>query len=300
MPVDYAEKHYLSKDGLKLYYREYGSGERTIVCLPGLTRNSKDFHDLAVHLASRYRVICPDFRGRGQSQRDPNWKNYNVITYNTDVQWLLDAAKVDSAIFIGTSLGGLVTMTLAYLAPQKIQAVVLNDVGPEIDPAGIARILSYAGRRTATKCWQEAAEQARANYSVAFENVPASFWEAFVRRSYRENSEGFPEPDVDPKVGDALRSASRAGKFLKVFNAIGLFRKIRGVPVDVWESFRAVTMPCLVLRGASSDILTEGIVEKMKAVNPGLVTVTIPHRGHAPLLDEPESLAAIDSFLESL
>lgn len=176
----------------------------------------------------------------------------------------------------------------------------MNDVGPELDPAGVARILQYAGRRAPAKNWQEAAEQAKANYSVAFDDVPESFWKDYVRRSYRENEEGFPEPDVDPKVGDALRSASRAANILKWFNAVGLFRKVRGVPVDSWESFRALTMPCLVLRGATSDILSQPILEKMKAANPALVTAIIPGRGHAPLLDEPESLAAIDRFLDSL
>ena len=298
--MDYVERHYLSEDGLKLYYREYGSGDQVVLCLPGLTRNSRDFHDLALHLCSRYRVICPDFRGRGQSQRDPKWKNYNVVTYCHDVLRLTDAVNAERAIFIGTSLGGLVTMSLAYLAPGKIRAAVLNDVGPELDPGGVARILAYAGRRTAVKNWKEAAEQARTNYSVAFENMPDSFWEDYVRRSYRENEEGWPEPDVDPKVGDALRAANRAAKVLKWFNAVGLFRTVRGVPVDVWESFRAVTMPCLVVRGATSDILSQPILEKMKAANPSLVTAIIPGRGHAPLLDEPESLAAIDRFLYSL
>ncbi len=298
--MQYQENRYRSADGLELYYRDYGSGAKTIVCLPGLSRNSKDFHDLALHLASRYRVICPDLRGRGRSQHDPHGRNYNIVTYTQDVRRLLDVAKLEKPILIGTSLGGFIAMTMASLVPARLRAIVLNDAGPEIDPTGVKRILAYASAQKPVSNWQDAAAQLKANFGAALPGVPERFWAEHARLSYVENEDGVPVAAVDPKIYTSLKSPDRVGRILKFLNSVGLVKKIRGIPVDAWESFRAVTMPCLVLRGALSDILAEATVERMRAIKPDLVVVTIPNRGHAPLLDETESLAAIDSFLESL
>lgn len=298
--MEYKEHHYQSPDGLKLYYREYGDGGQAVVCLPGLSRNSKDFHQLALRLAPRYRVICPDLRGRGRSQYDPNGKNYNIIVYTQDVQDLMDAAGLEKAILIGTSLGGFISMTMAYVAPNRLRAIVLNDAGPEIDPAGARRILAYAGEQTPVKDWAEAAERIRQNYGPALPGMPDSYWPDFARQSYREDENGVPVAEVDPVVMTSLKATTRAGKVLKFLGALGLVKNVRGVPVDAWESFRAVTMPCLVIRGAMSDILSASTVERMQAIKQDLAVAAIPQRGHAPLLDEPESLAAIDAFLDSL
>ncbi len=298
--MEYKENRYRSADGLELYYREYGHGSQTIVCLPGLSRNSKDFHELAVHLSTRFRVICPDLRGRGQSQRDPVGKTYNIIVYTQDLQQLMEVADLQKPILIGTSLGGFISITMAYLVPERLRAIVLNDAGPEIDPAGVKRILGYAGAQTPPGNWQEAAMQVKTNYGSALPDMPESFWAEHARLTYVENEAGVPVLDVDPKIFSSLKSANRVGKILKFFNSIGLIKKVRGIPVDTWESFRAMTMPCLVLRGATSDILSAATVARMQAIKTDLVVATIPHRGHAPLLDEPESLAAIDAFLDSL
>jgi len=299
--MDYTEKHYTSEDGLNLYYREYGQGDEAVLCLPGLTRNSKDFHEIALHLVDNgYRVLCPDLRGRGRSQHDAKWKNYNITVYMKDVRRLMDAADLEQAIFLGTSLGGLISMTMAYQQPARVKAIILNDVGPEIDPVGLARILQYAGRTEPVNNWSEAAASVKQTYGVALPGMPDDFWAKYVRRSYAENVAGVPVLEIDPKIGDAIRSSTRAARILKFLNSIGLFRVIRGVPVDTWESFRAVRMPCLVLRGALSDILSEGIIDHMQEIKPDLLRATIPGRGHVPLLDEPESLAAIDAFLANL
>jgi pimeloyl-ACP methyl ester carboxylesterase len=299
--MEFAEHYFQSMDGLQLYYREYGSGDQTVVCLPGLTRNSKDFHDMALHLAPAYRVICPDLRGRGQSARDPNWKNYNVGVYAQDVRQLMTAAQIDQAIFLGTSLGGLVSMILAYLSPEKLRAVILNDLGPEVDPVGRKRILASAGKQGApVKTWPDAIGQCKEKYGVAFPEMPDEFWEDFAHKSYREGANGAPELDIDPKIGDAIRFTTKAAKVLGFLNKLKLLREVRGVPIDPWAAFRAISMPCLVLRGEHSDVLSEEIIDRMQAIKPDLARATIPERGHAPVLDEPASLAAIDEFLASL
>jgi len=178
---------------------------------------------------------------------------------------------------------------------------VLNDAGPEVDPAGIKRIMGYSGKPAPPpRNWDEAAALVKANHVVGLTGLPDSFWADYARLSYRENDEGVPVAEVDPRVLSSLKTAKTVGNILKSLNAVGLVRKVRGIPVDAWVSFRAVSMPCLVLRGETSDILSAETVKKMRAIKPDLAAATIPNRGHAPLLDEPESLAAIDGFLKDL
>ena len=298
--MNYKEHYYPAEDGLRLYYREYGSGDQAVICLPGLTRNSKDFHEIALHLSSDYRVICPDLRGRGQSARDPKWKNYNFTVYVSDVKRLMVEAKIEQAIFLGTSLGGLIAMSMTYQRPELLKAIVLNDLGPEADPVGYARILSSAGQQREVNNWQDAAEHCREKYGLAFPKMSPEFWNDFAHKSFREGANGTPELDIDPKIGDAIRFSAKAAKVLGVLKKLRLLHTVRGVPLDPWDSFRTLTMPCLVLRGAISDILSEEIIDRMQAIKPDLVRVTIPERGHAPLLDEPESISAIDAFLGGL
>jgi len=296
----FSEQHYISRDGLKLYYRQYGRAEQVIVCLPGLTRNSKDFHSLAEHLGEDWRVLCPDFRGRGQSQWDPKPSHYNVGYYVRDTWRLLDELEVKQCVIIGTSLGGLVAMNMAGQQPSRLRGIVLNDIGPEIPPEAVGRILQYAGRTPAANSWQAAAEQVKANYELAFPSMPEGFWEDYVHLSWHETDNGRVEPDMDRAIGDSLRKAHSAAGVLRRMRKWGLLRKIGGVSIDTWDAFRCVAMPCLVLRGEVSDVLTPEIVQKMKQIKPGLISVTVPDRGHAPLLNELEALAAIDEFLRKL
>lgn len=284
--MGFTENHHRSRDGLSLYYRSYGSGAETILCLPGLTRNSKDFHEIATHLASRYRVLCPDLRGRGRSERDPDWHNYVPATYVNDCWDLIEKAGIKNFIIIGTSLGGLLAMIMASQRPQGIRAIVLNDIGPEVNPAGYARVLDAADLQVEVKNWQQAAQQCRESKAPMLPGMPAEFWEEYARKTYRDGADGSPEFDMDQNV-------------YRVFHE-GKLEQVAGSPVDPWDAFRAVSMPCLVLRGELSDFLSEEIVERMTATKPDLKRALIPARGHAPLLDEPESVAAIDTFLDQL
>ena len=300
--MSFSEHRYTSGDGLSLYYRDYGSKDNrdTILCLPGLTRNCRDFHELALRYAQRYRVICADPRGRGMSDRDPNWKNYNIATYMKDMHQLFDVAGVDRAIFMGTSMGGLISMTMAYQQPGRVKAIILNDIGPEADPAGIKRILGYVGRRAAVNDWDEAVTQLQNTYGGALPDQPREFWEKHVRLSYTEGADGQPVPDMDPKIGDAIRHSVRVLPWLRLLRSLRLVKQVHGVPIDAWDSFRAVNMPCLVMRGKLSDILSEEIVERMRAVKPDLQVATIPGIGHSPYIEGAEMLAAIDGFLAGL
>ena len=281
--MGFTEHHYKASDGLSLYYRRYGSGKDAIICLPGLTRNSKDFHEVATHLSSRYCVLSLDLRGRGQSDWDPDWRNYHPATYISDTWTLLDQLGFSSFIFLGTSLGGLLAMLMASQQAKRIRAVILNDVGPEADPAGYKRILASFDQQFEVKEWRDAALNCKRSYQAALPDMDAEFWHDFAHKNYREGEGGRPEVECDPKIGEAIRK--------------GDLSRIAGIQVDPWAAFSAVTMPCLVLRGELSDILSAEIVQRMKKVKPALKTAVIPNRGHAPLLREAESLLAIDGFL---
>lgn len=279
--MSYTEHQYSSHDGLSLYYRSYGSGDEVVICLPGMSRNCKDFDDLAEHLSLRWRVICPDFRGRGQSAWDPDPTNYHPVTYAKDTWTMLDDLGIRQFVVIGTSLGGLVAMVMAQQQSDRIRAVVMNDIAPEIPPDAAARILNYMGRIPPVSDWQAAATRSRQTYEQALPGLPDEFWQSWVHKSYREDESGKIVPDMDPAIGDALRKTAASG-------------------FDTWGLFRALAMPCLLLRGALSDILTEDTAERMQAIKADLEMVTVPDRGHAPLLNENSSLQAIDSFLNRI
>lgn len=286
MSAGYAEHYYRSHDGLELYYRDYaaqaGRSALPVLCLPGLTRNSRDFATLAERLQSRgRRVLAADLRGRGRSQHDPNWHNYHPGSYVADVQALLAHAGTPRAVFIGTSLGGLLSMLTALAHPGTIAGAVINDIGPEVEPAGLERIRGYVGRGQALSSWEEAVLAARAINAHAFPDLTEAGWLAFARRLFREQ-DGRILADYDPMIGEAARVAPVA-------------------PVDLWPAFRALApLPALALRGAHSDILSTTTLQRMQREKPDLRAVTVANRGHAPLLDEPDALAALDAFFESV
>ncbi len=277
----YREFHYLSNDGLTLFCREYGSPvpAGTVVCLPGLTRNSRDFTPLAHYLARRYRVLTPDLRGRGFSAWDPQWSNYQPAVYYQDVSKLMTDEAREPVAIIGTSLGGILAMALGATAPDRVAGIVLNDVGPEVAAAGIARIGQYAGLRASPGNWSEAAAQVKTNYGLAYPDFEDADWLDYAKASYRENAEGKVVADYDPKIGDALRAAS-------------------GPPADLWATWAALRgKPVLAIRGATSDILSSETLARMKREKPDLQSIEVPNRGHVPTLREPGVLAAIDDLL---
>jgi pimeloyl-ACP methyl ester carboxylesterase len=281
----YRDHEYQSGDGLALYCRVYESPNAAgpvVLCLPGLTRNSADFEDLAPYLQARFRVVAPDLRGRGRSARDPKMENYQPTVYLADLALLIASLGITRMAIVGTSLGGLLAMMIAATRPQAVAGIVLNDVGPEIDSAGAARIRGYAGKLPAVGSWEQAEAQLRAVYGSAWPGIPPARWRVLARRSYREDASGAPVIDADPKIGEAMRAAPTPAPDLW----------------PLWAMLKAV--PALCLRGALSDILSAATLARMQKEKPDLRTLTVADRGHVPLLDEPECLAAIDSFLAGL
>ncbi len=285
--MPFTEDFCKSRDGLRLYYRDYAgdASKAPVLCLHGLTRNSRDFAALAEHIAPGRRVIVPDLRGRGRSQYDPQWMNYHPGTYVEDIWTLLSELSLQRVVVIGTSLGGLMAMLMAATRPQVLAGVVLNDIGPEIDPVGVARIQSYAGRLPPVRNWDDAAAQMKMTFGLAFPEYEEPQWRDFARKSFDEDEGGVPRLAADPKIGDAVRAIPAPP----------------GISEAMWLAFGQLrNLPALALRGATSDLLSAPTFARMQQEVPSLVAVTVANRGHAPQLDEPESLRAIDAFLAGL
>lgn len=274
-----------SADGLRLFYCDYQGAHATpVVCLPGLTRNSRDFTALAERLSPRYHILTLDFRGRGRSAWDPIWQNYHPGTYVADVVAVLKRAGVQRAVIVGTSLGGIVAMLLGASFPQHVAGLILNDVGPEVSREAVARISQYVGRNAAVSTWEEAARQARETYGGALPDYADEDWLRYAQRSYREDESGRPMLDMDPRIGDAVRATAGTGP-----------------APDLWPLWAALTrIPMLAIRGERSDVLSVHTLDRMLRSAPGLQTVTVPNRGHAPTLDEPICIEEIERFLDKL
>lgn len=271
-------------DGIALEARRYGGGARLpALCIPGLTRNARDFEDFAPWLAATGRdVFAISLRGRDGSDYDPDYLNYHPVAYHRDVLALLDGLGVGRAVFVGTSLGGIVTMLTNEAAPARVAAAILNDVGPELDPKGLARIAGYAGvGASEAGDLDEAAAQIRAINEVAFPGRDDAFWRTFARRTYRETPQGRWVLDYDPAIGKALREA--------------------GPAPDLWPAFESLkSKPTLVIRGAISDLLTPPIIDRMRAVHSAFELCEVANVGHAPTLSEPEARQAIANFIAKL
>ncbi|MBL8643972.1 MAG: alpha/beta hydrolase [Rhodospirillaceae bacterium] len=278
----FTERTYTSKDGLKLYYRDYAGPDGapfTVLCLPGLTRNSRDFEDVAAHLSAHYRVLCADFRGRGKSEYAKDPMTYVPPKYAEDMGRLLDAAGVDEAVFIGTSLGGLVSMISANVMRHRVKAIVMNDVGPDIDPEGIARIRTYLGKPASHTTWEDAARAMMVLNGRIYPDWVFSDWMTMARRAWAQQPDGTIKPDYDPNIAVP-------------FNTQG------PVAVDLWPMFRGLNgIPLLVVRGGTSDILSAASLANMHAAVPAMRSVEVPGIGHAPFLMEPAAREAIAAFL---
>jgi len=285
----FSEREWISRDGLKLYARDYpgasGGCRLPVICLHGLTRNSRDFEEVAPRIASGgRRVLVPDVRGRGRSDFDPNPQNYQHKVYARDVLELMDSLGIARAVFLGTSMGGLITLALAAICSRAVAAAVLNDVGPEVGRAGIERILSYAGQPATIENWDDAADYVRRTNVAAFPGHLQADWAAFARRTFREES-GRPLLDYDPAI--AVPHANRPVKTRSLLATL-LFRRL------------ARRRPTLLVRGELSDLTTAEIARRMKRSAPSLQSAIVPGVGHAPMLTEPEAIAAIDEFLRTV
>lgn len=278
--------HFTSRDGLRLYARHYpvpGAWRRPLLCLAGLTRNSRDFHDLAVALASpdeRGRnVYALDYRGRGRSQHDPNWRNYSLLVELNDVLDFMVVKGLYHAAVLGTSRGGILSMLMAVLRPASVGAVVLNDIGPIIEREGLTRIAAYVGRVPLPADWAEATRIVRDVNIRQFPAVPEAQW-AEVAHQYFNDDNGLPSAAYDPALAKALA-------------------QMTGAVPELWAQFVALTpVPVLALRGEHSDILSAATLEEMRRRHPRLEAVTISGQGHAPLLKDVASIRTIADFLE--
>ncbi len=249
-----------------------------LLCLTGLTRNSADFADLAERHAGERRVLCLDYRGRCRSAYDRNWRNYEPRVYAGDVAHLIAANDLHRVVVVGTSLGGVLAMGLAVLKPTALGAVVLNDIGPDVVPGGIGRILDYIGTDHPQPDWESAARYLRQllpTLSIRSETG----WLKMARATFRQGEDGKLHFDWDVKLAKPLRA-------------------VRGAVPDLWPYFRALRrVPVLALRGALSDVLSAESFERMAQAKPDLERVTVVQSGHTPTLNEREAATAVDAFI---
>jgi pimeloyl-ACP methyl ester carboxylesterase len=271
-----ADHYVTAQDGLRLHVREYG--ERIapglpIVCLPGLARTTADFDPLAAALAGDAnhprRVLAVDYRGRGLSEHDRDPGNYSIAAELADLLAVLIARAIESAVFVGTSRGGLIAMMLAAKRPAMIAGVVLNDIGPVIEPQGLMRIKSYVGKLPQPRDFAEGADVLRRLFASQFPRLGEADWLAAARRTWRER-DGALVPSYDPD---------------------------QPLPA-LWPQFDALAhVPLMVIRGANSDILSAATLEAMRTRRRETTVVEVPDQGHAPLLAEPETIAPIAAFI---
>ncbi|HSM52574.1 MAG TPA: alpha/beta hydrolase, partial [Erythrobacter sp.] len=254
-----------------------------VLCLHGLTRNARDFAGLAEHLAGDWRVIVPEMRGRGMSEYAKDSNTYSPMTYVADVEALLAELGITRFVSIGTSMGGLMTMLLAMIKSARLAAVVLNDIGPEVDPAGIERIRDYVGQGRSFPTWMHAARALQEEHGGWVPEFAIETWLEMAKRTMVLGQNGRIVFDYDMAIAEPFNQPGGAA------------------PADLWPAFDALAnVPLLVLRGELSDILSDATVKAMAARHPGMSSVTVPRVGHAPMLDEPESLAAIDALLTGI
>ena len=289
----YAEKFWTSADGLKLSYRDYPGPDLSegapIVCLPGLTRNARDFEDLAEHLSADRRVISFEMRGRGKSDYAPDPKTYAVPQYVEDLTGFLDDADIARAVFVGTSLGGLVTMMLASRDPDRVAGAVLNDIGPVVERAGLMRISGFVGQGRNYPTWMHAARALQESQGSLFPDWTIQDWLRAAKRVMVLGSGGRISFDYDMRIADAFGEDAEAG----------ISEAAVPPPAALWAALAALAgRPVLVVRGEASDILSATTAQAMADRLPDLELVTIPRTGHAPTLDEDVSRAAIARLLE--
>ncbi|MCO5159798.1 MAG: alpha/beta hydrolase [Mesorhizobium sp.] len=285
---NFEDFYYSSTDGLRLHARIYGerhAASLPAICLPGLTRNAADFHELALFLSRHPRsprqVVAFDYRGRGRSDHDRNWKNYDVLVESGDILAGLAAMGIEHGAFIGTSRGGVIVHVLAAMRPTALKAVVLNDIGPVVDGAGLAQIRAYLERAPKPKTLAEAVEISRVAQKDNFSALADADWERMARAYYREEN-GALVPDFDPAL-------------LNTVTAIDLNKPLP----QLWPQFEGLRgIPVLAIRGENSKLLSAETLEEMARRHPRIETVIVEGQGHAPLLETGALPARIARFLE--
>lgn len=284
----YESRFFTSHDGLRLHMRDYGPRDSTalpVVCLAGLSRNSGDFDAVAKALAGGSadkprRVVALDYRGRGVSDYDQNWRNYDIMVENRDILDMLTAAGVSEAIFLGTSRGGLHTMVTSATRPSLIRAAILNDIGPVIEQKGLARIRGYVGKLPQPRSITDAIDLFKTMMSAQFTNLSEQDWETYARLTFEEKN-----GKLVPRYDAAL------GKTLELID-------VEAPLPTLWPQFDGLrNVPVMVIRGENSDLFSNAIMEEMARRHPDLQTYIVPGQGHAPLLLDDESIARVSAFI---
>lgn len=280
---NWTDHTYRSQDGLNLYARLYEgqAGRAPLLCMHGLTRNSADFHDVLTHFPD-WPAISVDQRGRGNSAYDPDPSRYRPDVYCQDMLTLLKDLGHSHVIAVGTSMGGLMTMIMAGLKPDLFKAVIINDIGPEIDPKGLARLAGYVGQAMEFESWDAAIEAIKAQGPDIFPDFTSADWRRFAGNVCEQTHDGRVRFRYDRIISDGLKGDDKAT-----------------VPPDLWPLYKGLKhIPTLIVRGGTSDILSADIADKMVSDRDNARLVTVPGRGHAPMLTEPAALNAIRDFLE--
>jgi pimeloyl-ACP methyl ester carboxylesterase len=280
----FREHRISAQDGLRLHVRDYGdtaSRPTPLLCLAGLTRNSADFDRVAERFAASRRVVCPDYRGRGRSEWDRDWRNYDPAVYLSDIGQVMAALGLERVVVIGVSMGGLLGLGLAALKPLSVAGLVLNDIGPDVAPGGLGRILEFIGTDRPQPDWEAAARFLRHALPTVRIRTDEG-WERFARASYKEGPDGLLHFAWDVNLAKKLAQQKGPGR-------------------DLWPVFRgARRLPMLVLRGALSDVLSADCLERMADAAPTMRHLTVPEWGHCPPLDEAPVDAVLDAFLAAL
>lgn len=278
----WSDGYWWSNDGLRLHYRDYaGDASRPpIICIPGLTRNARDFEGIAARLAGDWRVICVELRGRGESAYAKDPMTYVPLTYLQDLEALIGELKLDRFVLFGTSLGGIMSMLIAGSGAERVAGALLNDIGPILETRGLERIRSYVGRPQNWPTWLHAARATAEAQADRYPDWKIDDWLVYVKRLCKLTQGGRIVLDYDMRIAEPFKLPGGEVGF------------------DLWPAFHALKdAPTLLLRGELSDLLSAESAERMKAEHPRLEVATIPRVGHTPTLDEPESHAAIDALL---
>ena len=280
--TQYTDGWWQSPDGLKLHYRDYpGPKDRPpILCIPGLTRNARDFEPLAQRLAGDWRLICVSLRGRAESQSASDVASYAPPAYLADLEALISELKLKRFIAFGTSLGGVLTMLLAAAKPGRIAGAMLNDIGPDIERAGLDRIRAMVGKQQTWPTWVHAARDLAAVNADIYPDFALHDWIAMAKRTCRLTTQGRITPAYDTRIGDAMRADAP--------------------PADLWPAYEALgDVPVAIIRGALSDILSNDTAKAMARRLPRARLTQVPRVGHVPVLDEPAAVRAINALLKA-
>jgi len=280
--ADWSDGWWTSSDGLRLHYRDYaGSAARPpILCIPGLTRNARDFEGVAERLKGEWRLICVELRGRGQSDYARDAMSYTPPTYRQDMEALIAELGLQRFVLFGTSLGGLITMLLALADSRRIAGALLNDIGPVLETQGLEHIRSYVGRSQSWPTWLHAARFLCDAQRDRYPDWDMDRWLVYAKRLCKLTPEGRIVFDYDMRIAEPFRQPGGDTGF------------------DLWTAFAALKdVPSLIVRGGISDLLSGETALRMVAENPAMESATVPNVGHAPTLEEPEAVAAIDRLL---